>query len=65
MKSTKGIKTLTSKEIKDIIKAIRSLENKGTLLNGTTNKVTSQEGGILNFLRSLMKADLPLIKNAF
>ena len=27
-----------------------SLENKGILLNETTRKITSQEGGFLNFL---------------
>ena len=43
MKSTKGIKTLTSKEIKDTIKAIRSLENKGALLNGTTKKLPGKK----------------------
>ena len=55
--------TLTKNEIKDIIKVIRSLENKGILLKGTTTKITSQEGGFLNFLKSLMTADLPLRKS--
>ena len=32
-------------EIKDIMKVIKSLENKVILLKGTTTKVTSQEGG--------------------
>ena len=36
-KSTKGSGTsLTNIEIKDIIKAIKSLENRGLLLKGTT-----------------------------
>ena len=46
--------------IKDIIKVIRSLENRGMLLEGTNRKITSREGGFLNFLRSLMTAGLPL-----
>ena len=36
--------TLTNNEIKDIIKLIKSLENRRILLKGTTRKVTSQEG---------------------
>ena len=43
--------TLTKNEIKDIIKVIRSLENRGTLPKGTTGKAISQEVGLLgNFL---------------
>ena len=53
--------TLTINEIKDIIKLIRSLENRGILLKGTTRKTASQ--GFLNFLRPLMAAGLPLMKN--
>ena len=37
--------TLTKNEIKDIIKVIKSLENRGVLLKGTTRKISSQEGG--------------------
>ena len=33
------------------------------LLKGTTSNITIQEGGILNFLRSLMRAGLPLMKS--
>ena len=33
--------TLTNNEIKDIIKVIMSLENRGVLLKGTTTKTTS------------------------
>ena len=55
--------TLTNNEIKYIRKVIRCLENRGILLKGTTKKVTSQEGEFLNFLRSLMSFDFPLIKN--
>ena len=53
---------LTSNEIKYIIKVIKSLENRRILLKGTTTKITSQEGGFLNFLRQLMTAGLPLMK---
>ena len=51
--------TLTDDEIKDI----RSLENRGNLVKGTTRKITSQDGGFLNFLRSLKTAGLPLMKS--
>ena len=44
--------TLTNNRIKDIMKVIRSLENRGILLAGTTKKITSEEGGFLNFLIS-------------
>ena len=54
--------TLTSNEIKDFIKVIKSLENRGILLKGTVTKITGQEGGFLNFLRLLMTAGLPLMK---
>ena len=37
--------TLTNNEIKDIMKVIKYLENRGILLKGTTRKITSQEGG--------------------
>ena len=36
------------------MKVIKSLQNRGILLKGTTRKITSQKGGILNFLRPLM-----------
>ena len=52
---------LTNNEIKDIIKVIRSLENSGVLLKGTTKKITTQEEGFLNFLKPLIIASLPLI----
>ena len=55
--------TLTNNEIKDIIKEIQSLENRETLLKRTTAKITSQEGGFLNFLRPLMTAGLSLMKS--
>ena len=45
------------------MKVIQPLENRGVLLKGTTRKITSQEVGFLNFLRPLMTAGLPLMKN--
>ena len=37
-----------------------SLENRGILLKRTSRNINSQEGGLLNFLRPLMTAGLPL-----
>ena len=37
--------TLTNNEIKDVMKVIKSLENREISLKGTTRKITSQEGG--------------------
>ena len=54
---------LTNNEIKDIMKVITSLENRGILLKETTTKITSQEGEFLIFLRPLMTAGLPLMKS--
>ena len=45
------------------MKVIKSIENRGILLKLTTRNITSQEGGFLNFLRPLMTAGLPLMKN--
>ena len=50
-------------EIKDIMELIKSLENRGVLLKGTSTKSTSQEGGFLTFHRPLMIAGLLLIKS--
>ena len=55
--------TLTSNEKEDIIKVIKSLENRGILLKGTTKKITSQEGEFVIFLGPLMTAGLQLIKS--
>ena len=55
--------TLTNNEIKDIMKIIKFLENRGILLKGTTRKTISREGRFLDFLRPLMTAGLPLLKN--
>ena len=54
--------TLSNTEIKAIIKVTKSLENRRILLKGPTRKSTGEEGGILHFLRTLIKAGLPLIK---
>ena len=54
---------LTNKETKDIIKVIRSLENRGILLKGITKKNSSEKRGFLIFLRPLMPAGLPLMNN--
>ena len=49
-------KTITNREIiKDIMKVIMSLENRGILLIGNTRNITSQKGGFFNFLRPLIK----------
>ena len=55
--------TLRNNEIKDVVKVIRTLENRGILLKGTTRIVCSQEGGLFNFLGSLIRTDLPLMKS--
>ena len=47
------------------MKVIKSLENGGNLLNITTSKTTSQEGGFFIFLKSLISAVLPLLKTVF
>ena len=56
--------TLPKDDIKDIIKVISSLENRGTLSKETIRKITSLEGGFLNFLKPLIATALPLMKNA-
>ena len=43
------------------MKVVKTLEIRRILLKGATRKITSQEGGFLNFLRLLMTAGLPLI----
>ena len=54
---------ITNNEIKYIMKVIKSLENKGILLKGTTRKITSQEGLLLNFPKPLRTIGFPLIKS--
>ena len=56
--------TLTKNEIKDIIKVIRSLENRGILLKEIIKKVINQKGGFLGHVPGpLMRVGLPLRKN--
>ena len=50
-------------KIKEIVKVIRSSQNRWILLKGTTKKKVSQEGGFFNFLRPLLTSGLPLMKN--
>ena len=45
------------------MKVIKSLENRGIVIKGTTTKITSQEGKFPNFLRPLMTAGLPLMRS--
>ena len=55
---------LTNNGIKSTIKVIKPLKNCRILLNGTTEKNTSQKEGLLgNFLASLMRVDLPLMES--
>ena len=55
--------TLRNNDMKDIMKVVKSLENRGILLKGTTTKISSQKGGFLNYLKPLITAGLPLMKN--
>ena len=55
--------TLTNNEVKNILKVIKSLENRENLLKAATTKITSQEQGFLSFIRPLMTAGLPLMKS--
>ena len=48
---------------KDILKIISPLENREIFLKGTPEKITFQEGGFLNVLKSLLSVGLPLIKS--
>ena len=55
--------TLTNNEIKDITKVSRFLKNRGCFLKRTTKNTFIQERGWCNnFVGSLMKFDLPLMK---
>ena len=42
---------------------IKSLENRGMLLKESTRRTTIQDEEFLNFLKPLMTAGLPLMKN--
>ena len=57
--------TKGNNERKYVIKVMKSLENKKTLLKGTTTKIPRLEEGFLNFLRPLMTAGLSLMKVVF
>ena len=52
--------TLTTNETKDIINAIKFLENRAVLLKENNTKINSQEG---DFLQLLMTAGLTLMKD--
>ena len=56
--------TLSNHEIKDIMKVIKSLENREVLFKEIIRKINSQEGGFLNFRRLLMTTGLRLMKSA-
>ena len=45
------------------MEVIKSLENRGTLLKGTTTKIMSQDGVFLSFPKSLKTAGLKLMKS--
>ena len=45
LSSVIGLRITLTNEIKDIIKVIPSLENRGILLKGTTEKISSNEAG--------------------
>ena len=47
------------------MKVIKSLENIGILVKGTTRKINSQEEGFIYFFIPLMSAGLPLMKIVF
>ena len=46
---------LANHEIKDIVKAINSLERRGIILKGTTKYIKTWKGGLLTFLNPLMQ----------
>ena len=48
---------------KDSIQVIRSFENRGILIKGTTRNITSREEGFLIFFRPLVTPSLPLMKS--
>ena len=50
-------------EIKKITKGIRSFENRGFILKGTTRKIIIQEAGFVDFLRPFMTTALTLMKS--
>ena len=54
---------LTKNETKDVIKVVRSLENREILLKGTIRKISSQKVGFLNFPSPLISVVSLLMKN--
>ena len=50
-------------EIKDVMKVIKYLENRASLLKASARKIISQEGRFLIFLGPLMTAGLPIMKS--
>ena len=57
--------TLTNNEVKDIIKVISFLGNRGILFEETTRIITNQIGGFFNFIRPLISTGLHYYLNAF
>ena len=55
--------TLTSNEMKYVMKVIKSLENRWILLKGTTRKITSHRGEFLDFLRPIITVGLALMES--
>ena len=47
------------------MKVIKTLENRGILLKGTTRKMNSQKGGFVNLLGPSMTVCLSLMENVF
>ena len=59
-------RTLTDNETKDIIKVIRSLENRRILWGRTTEEAKTKKGGLLSIVfRAVMRVGLPLMKHVF
>ena len=61
------VTTPRKNEMKDVIKVIRSLENRGILLKGTTKKIKVKRINLKigSVFGSLLKAGLPLMKIYF
>ena len=59
-----GFRTNANKQWYKRYHKIKSLENRGIFLKGTTKTIISQKGGLLNFLGPLMKVGL-LMRNVF
>ena len=59
----KNQKNSKNNAIKDIIKVIKFLQNRETLLEETTRNISGQKGGYLNFLRLLTSVGFLLVKS--